>query len=279
MSVQKSRVLWAGILVLCPVGVFASTINLGSIATSNIAVLGYDSGFPTSSTVLVTKDGTSHINVSGDVVSNSVGSGLTFSTGSAVTSGSELTNAQAAFTSVVTQLNGLVYTAATITAGTTNTFSTPGNYILSTGVLNSGHTIINITAPGQYNFKVAGNITWSNVTINALSSSLSSDDIFWYDSGGAVSITGSAVFGDVVQAGASNDIIQDASGLSGSLTGRFLSGGFDTSLTAVQGSTETINNHGFGTAVAPEPSTFVFLSLGLVLGLPALRRRSRQTLR
>jgi hypothetical protein len=257
-----------------PVLSFGSIINLGTIATNHIAVLGYDAA-AFSGSVLVNVLDTSHFNVTGDVVGSSVGSGINFVSGSAVTSGAEFNNAKTDFASVISQLTALAYTPLSITSGAVNTFSTPGNYLLSTGVLGAG-TVINITTAGQYNFKVAGNLTLSGgVIINGKSSSLSSDDVFWFVPTGVVSITNSTVFGDVVQAGASNDLLQDSAGLSGKLTGRFLSGGFFTTLQVSQNSTENIISQGFGvsTAPVPEPSTLAFLSIGLGLSAIAFLKR------
>jgi hypothetical protein len=262
------------VFALGPISSFASVINLNTIATNHIAVLGYDAA-ATGGSVLVNVLDTSHFNVTGDVVAAAVGSGITYSSGSAVTSGAEFNNAKTDLASVISQLTALIYTPLTVTSGAVNTFSAPGNYILSTGVLGSG-TVINITTPGQYNFKIAGNLTLSaGVTINAKSASLSSDDIFWFVPTGVVSITNSTVFGDVVQAGASNDVLQTAGGLSGKLTGRFLSGGFFTTLQASQNSTETIIGQGFGVSAGsvPEPSTFGLLSFGLGLGAMVIRKR------
>ena len=276
---KKSRFVVLVSLAVCtvPMGCFASTINLGSIATNNIAVFGFDSPL-TSSSVLVTNIQSSHINITGDVVSPVVSNaaGLHYNSGSTVTSGTELTNAETAFASVISQLALLSYSSLTITSGVTNNLSTPGDYLIN-GVLGAG-TVINITAPGKYNFKTTGNLTLTSVTINALNSGLSSDDIFWYTTGVA-SITNSTVFGDVVQSGASNDLLQTSGGLTGNLTGRFLSGGFFTSLTAAQASTLNINNHGNGVGggpTVPEPTTFAFFAIGLgMTGLSLKVRRRR----
>ncbi|HTX38445.1 MAG TPA: PEP-CTERM sorting domain-containing protein [Bryobacteraceae bacterium] len=250
---------------------FASTITLGSIATNDIAVFGFDSGFPSTSSVNVVNSG-SHIDVTGNVVSPVVtnAAGLTFTAGSGTAT--PTTTEENDLASVVTQLNALSYTSDTITSGATNVISTPGDYTIN-GVLGA-NTVIDLTGPGPYVFKTSGNLDLTNVTINDENASLSSDDVFWYTTG-TVDIENSKVFGDVVQASGANNILETASAggtLSGSLTGRFLSEGFTTGLTAVQASTLTIN--AFQAGDTPEPTTFALVFLGFA-GLAAKVRRRR----
>jgi hypothetical protein len=269
--VNKSRFVPALLLILGPVGSVASPLALGSLATNNVAIFGYDKAALGGS---ILDSASTVVNVSGNAVSPSVQSGgLTYG-GSfgAVTSGSVLTNAESDFASLLTQLGPpQTYTPLTITSGAVNNFSTPGFYALSTSSLGA-NTVINITAPGQYVFEAVG-LTMSGVTVNAKSSSLSSDNVFWYDPSGVVSISNSNVFGDIVQAGAGNSVLQTSAGSTDTLTGRFLSGGFFTTVRSSQNSTLNIVNQGSGVSPAPEPSTFAFLSLGLGLGLVSLRRR------
>jgi hypothetical protein len=248
---------------------FAAPITLGSLASKNIAVLGFDSAFPTTSSVPVTVSG-ANFTVSGDVVSPSVGSGLTFTTGSAVTSGTELTNAESDFASLLSQLGALSFIPIIINSGVVNNISTPGNYSFGTGTLNPG-TVINISGPGQYVFESTSAVNWSGVTINAVG--LSSDSVFWYVPTAQTQINNSSVFGDVVQASGGNSILEATAGGTGNLTGRFLSGGFFTSLTATQGSAQTVNSTA-GLLSVPEPATFGFLALGL--GFGAFVRRMRR---
>ncbi len=252
-------------VLVAPVHSFGAPITLGSLASKNIAVLGFSSAFSTGN-VLVTVTGGSTFSVSGDVVSPSVGSGLTYTTGSAVTSGTELTNAEADFASLLSQLGALSFSALTITPGAVNNISTPGNYTLSTATLGAG-TVINITTPGQYVFNSGGNLSLTGVTINGLGAG-PSDNVFWYLPSGVFNITNSKVYGDVVQAGAGNGVLQTSGGGSGSITGRLLSGGFNTSLTAVQNSVASI-----GAAAVPEPSEFGIISLALGYLAFAVRRR------
>ncbi len=143
----------------------AGVINLGSIITDNISVLGYASAFPTTSSIAVTNVG-STINVTGNLVSpNLTGtSGVTFTAGSgtpAITATEENDLA-----SVVTQLNSLSYTSLTLTAGT-NTIATPGDYTIN-GTPPAG-AVINLTGNGTYVFKTTGNtaLNLTNVTVNA----------------------------------------------------------------------------------------------------------------
>jgi hypothetical protein len=195
---------------------------------------------------------------------------LTFTTGAAVTSGTELTNAESDFASLLSQLGALSFTPITINSGVVNNISTPGNYSFGTGTLNPGTVInINISGPGQYVFESTSAVNWSGVTINAVG--LSSDNVFWYVPTAETQINNSAVFGDVVQASGGNSILEATSGGTGNLTGRFLSGGFFTSLIATQGSSQTVNGLAGLTSV-PEPSTFDFLALGLGLGAFFVRR-------
>jgi hypothetical protein len=248
---------------------FGAPINLGSIATKNIAVLGWDSAAPTTSSVLVTASG-ANFTVSGDVVSNSVQSGLTFTTGSAVTSGTELTNAEADFTSMLTQLGALIYTPVTMTSGGVNNFNVPGNYSFGTGTLATG-TVINITGPGQYVFDSTSSINWNGVTVNA--TGVSNDNVFFYVPTGQTQINNSSVFGDVVQKSAGASILEATAAGTGSLTGRFLSGGFNTSLIATAGAKQSVNAIA-GLTVVPEPSTFGLFGLGL--GFVAFASRKRK---
>jgi PEP-CTERM motif len=247
----------------------AGPISLGSIVTNNIAVLGFDPSFSSSTSVNVTNAGGSTINVTGNVVSPSVtgGSGLTFTAGSQTfTSGPVLTNAETDLQSVVSQLGALSYSTLTLTSGATNIISTPGNYTIN-GVLGAG-TVIDLTGSGQYVFKTSGNLTLTSVTING-NAGLSSDNVFWFTPG-TVNITNSKVFGDVVQSSGANNVLQASTGLTGSLTGRFLSEAFTTGLTAAQASTLNINDF---QADAPEPSTLALISLGLIGLATGLRRR------
>jgi hypothetical protein len=248
---------------------FGSPITLGSLATENIAVLGFDSAFATTNSVPVTVSG-ANFTVSGDLVSPTVGSGLTFATGSAVTSGAELINAESDFASLLGQLGALSYTPITINSGVVNNISTPGNYSFTTGTLNPG-TVINITGPGQYIFDSVNAVHWSGVTINAVG--LSSDNVFWYVPTAQTQINNSSAFGDVVQAGGGNSLLEATAGGTGHLTGRFLSGGFFTSLTATQGSTQTVNSLA-GLISVPEPATLGLLALGF--GFAAFVRRMRR---
>ena len=246
----------------------ASSINLGTIASNNIAVLGYDSAQPTSSSVIVTNTG-STINVTGNVISPVItgASGLNFTAGSGT--GTPTTQEETDLANAVTALNALTYTSLTISTGVN--MIAPGDYTIN-GTIGSTMTI-DLTGSGQYVFKTTGSLNFTNVTING-NSSLSSDDVFWYTTGQAT-ITNSQVFGDVVQASASNALLRAASSggtLSGTLTGRFLSEGFDTSLTAAQGATLNINDFQAASA-APEPATFAFVFAGLAcLGTVRLRR-------
>ena len=259
------------VLLLAPASAFGSIITLGSIATNNIAVLGYDSSFAGSTSIAVTNS-SSHINVSGDVVSPNItgSSGLNFSSGSTVTSGAVLTNAESDLASVVSQLNALSYTSLTITSGTTNVISTPGYYTI-TGTLGAG-TIIDLTGTGQYVFKTTGTtrLDLTNVTVNA-NAGLSSDNVFWYTTGN-VDIKGGSIFGDVVLGSSSNPVLEAATGETPTgLTGRLLSEGYTTSIEAVQGATLNIDSFQAATST-PEPATFAFVFLGLG-GIAALRRR------
>jgi hypothetical protein len=271
--VSKSKLLPALLLILGPAGAYASPLNLGSLATNHVAIFGYDSAALGGS---ILDSASTVVNVTGNAVSPSVQGSLTFNGGfGAVTSGGVLTSAEADFASLLTQLGSpQTYTPLTIVSGGVNNFSTPGFYALSTNNLGA-NTVINITAPGQYVFEAVG-LTMSGVTVNAKSSALSSDNVFWYDPSGVVSISNSNVFGDVVQAGASNSVLQTSSGNTDTLTGRFLSGGFFTTVRSSQNSTLNIINQGTGVSPAPEPATFALLSFGLAAGIVARKRRAKQ---
>jgi hypothetical protein len=264
---KKSRFVFTlpiSFLLLCGPSL-AGTISLGSIITDNVAVLGYDSAFASSTSIAVSNIGGSQINLTGNLVSPNV----TGASGSAPTITEENDLA-----SVVTQLKALVYTTLTLTSGGVNNIA-PGDYLMSTGTLGAG-TVINLTGNGTYVFATAAtpapaaSLNLTNVTVNA-NSSLSSDDVFWFTQGN-FNITGGSIFGDVVLGSGSNPVFQAAPGdTPAALTGRILSEGFTTSLKAVNGGVLNINGFQAASSV-PEPATFAFVFLGLG-GLAALRRR------
>jgi hypothetical protein len=255
------------LLLLCGPSL-AGTINLGSIITNNIAVLGYDSSFASSTSIAVSNTGSSHINVTGNLVSpNFTGtSGVTFTAGSGTAA--ITTTEETDLASVVTQLNALSYNSLTLTSGGVNTIGVAGDYTIN-GTLGAG-TVINLTGSGTYVFKTTTNtpLDLTNVVVHA-NASLSSDNVFWYTTGN-FDIGGGSIFGDVVLGSGANPVLVAATGETpATLTGRILSQGFTTTIEAAQGATLNINDF---QAAVPEPATFAFVFLGLG-GLAALRRR------
>jgi len=245
---------------------YASMISLGSIATNNIAVLGYSPASPSTTNITVTTSGGGQINVAGNVVSPIINnpSGLNLlDGGTTITSGSVLSSAVSALNSAITQLNTQTYTPLTLTSGAVNVI-TPGTYMISTGTLGAG-TVIDLNGNGQYIFETPGAtaLSLNGVMVNA--PGLTSDEVFWYTNG-AATITNSNVFGDVIQDYTANTTLQTANSITGTLDGRLLSEGLTTNLVALTGSTLNINT--------PEPASLAFVFLGLSgFALAARRRR------
>ncbi|HLK65566.1 MAG TPA: PEP-CTERM sorting domain-containing protein [Bryobacteraceae bacterium] len=265
------------LVLVTPIASFASPISLGAIATDNVAIFGVGG-------VFFNNDGTAHMNVTGDIVGASISGTLPhFVSGSAVsgTGTAEYIAVHTAFNSVLTQLGALTFTPITVTSGTVGTphvttLSTPGDYSFN-GTLSNA--VIDLTGAGPYYFDLTTAFNWTNVTINAQNGSLTSDSVIWYapTATGVVNIVNSNVFGDVVQQNTGNNNIQSTNtNGTESFTGRVLSnaGGF-TEFSLTHNSTENLIDAGLGASLAPEPSTFAFLTLGLGVGFVALRRRKQ----
>jgi PEP-CTERM motif len=267
---RKSRFLFTLplMVLMAASSAFASTITLGSIATNNIVVLGYNPS-DASNTNITVNDAGGHINVGGNVASPTINNaaGLTFvNGGTTITSGSELTNAENDLASTIHQLGIQTgFTSLTFTSGAVNVVSTPGNYMIN-GVLGPG-TVIDLTGNGQYIFETSGssNLNFTSVTINDENAGLKPDEVFWYTTG-QTTITNSTVYGDIVQNFTANTTLQTTTNsVTGTLIGRLLSQGDTTFLNALNGSTLNID--------VPEPASLTFVFLGLGSLVAALRRR------